>query len=503
MAASAGFGLAFHKISGSPPSITDIQLLWDGRQDTINAVSFFLPGIKIPIAVALLGFLGIALPGTAIRGIDRFRVAVFILLPLAPLCMIFVVLFTRPHGAVASLPQQYVSIALWTTVIAIDQISERPSQRLPVDLPLGEGRQAKNIVLIVDESIAAGAISLNVSHEITPFIENRAESFINFGVASSASNCSSNTNFLLRFGATPKHFKESVLYWPSIWDYAGRAGYKTLYIDGQREQNTLQNYMTPSERQKIDSVIQLGGLGTSSQNSLASGRAYSVYDTDIVVADIIKSTLEGSERNFIYVVKMGAHFPYDDRYPEEQKVFQPTISGSKKNLELREPFLNSYRNAVRWTVDRFFQHLLSGLDLADSIIIYTSDHGQALLENGRTQTHCSGSRPQISEALVPLMVLTENAYWKNAFKLAATRNFDRASHFNIFPTLLNLMGFQWDAASKRYGASLFDRIEDSRAFSYGDIFGIFGREVRWKQVPPDFTVVDLSATKEMPPSGTE
>ena len=492
LSASAGFGLAFYNISGNPAGLTDVMILWDGRKDTTNALSFFLPKIEFPLLVAFIGFLGMALPGIAVHSRKLVGICLFVLLPILPLALVFGILFTRPLGATASLPQQYVPIALWTTAIAIDQTAERSGPRLPVDMPLSDVSVPENIVLIVDESIAAGVLSLNADHDVTPFMKNNAGSFLNYGVTSSASNCSAFTNFLLRVGASSIRFLESVRTWPDIWAYAGKANYSTAYLDGQREPGSLQNYMMPSELQSIDRVLQFGGLSGEGAPLESTGRRYDPQDIDIAIADFIRDALADDKRDFLYAVKLGAHFPYDDRYPADQALYLPVMAGAEKTLENRQAFLNSYKNAVRWSVDRFFAHFLPGLDLSRSVVIYTSDHGQALLEGGRTQTHCSGQNPQATEGLVPLLVLTEHPYWKPIFEETLAHNFGRMSHFNIFPTLLRLMGFRAETVSERYGPALFEQPSSERAFSYGNVLGVLGRKPHWQVVPAGVSAPSIS-----------
>jgi hypothetical protein len=70
--------------------------------------------------------------------------------------------------------------------------------------------------------------------------------------------------------------------------------------------------------------------------------------------------------------------------------------------------------------------------------------------------------------------------------LAARRRLDAASHFDLFPTLLEMMGFDPSATTARYGSSLLARggPTTARAFTYGPVIG-FVRDARWQPVPDD------------------
>jgi hypothetical protein len=82
-----------------------------------------------------------------------------------------------------------------------------------------------------------------------------------------------------------------------------------------------------------------------------------------------------------------------------------------------------------------------GLDLSESVIIYTSDHGQNLLENGSQLTHCSVDNSTVSEGPVPLMTFSGNPVIAPKLGEAAAVNRDRLSHFHVPPSLVEMMGF--------------------------------------------------------------
>jgi hypothetical protein len=57
---------------------------------------------------------------------------------------------------------------------------------------------------------------------------------------------------------------------------------------------------------------------------------------------------------------------------------------------------------------------------------------------------------------VPLFALTESAPLERRFRQGAAHGFDRASDFDIVPTLLLAMGYKEDWVSKKFGTNLFD-----------------------------------------------
>ncbi|MBL0942243.1 MAG: hypothetical protein IBJ00_05935, partial [Alphaproteobacteria bacterium] len=114
------------------------------------------------------------------------------------------------------------------------------------------------------------------------------------------------------------------------------------------------------------------------------------------------------------------------------------------------------------------------IDLTNVIIIYTSDHGQNLLHDGQPITHCRRTQPDINEAIVPLLIFTHNLAAFKKFKKAAQLNFNKASHFQIYPTLLTLFGYDLQQVKDKYGKSLFEAVEKPLGFTSGPIFSPFG-----------------------------
>ena len=138
---------------------------------------------------------------------------------------------------------------------------------------------------------------------------------------------------------------------------------------------------------------------------------------------------------------------------------------------------------MRWSVDGFFRRFFDEVDLKNTAVIYTSDHGQNLVDGHFT--HCSMENPDPREGLVPLMAITGDPVLKARFAKGAHLNYGRASHFAITPTLLELFGYAEKDVHARHEASLLEPDTASTAFAAGDIFGLFRKKPLW-------TAVDLS-----------
>ena len=319
----------------------------------------------------------------------------------------------------------------------------------------------KNIILIVDESVGGKYLSINgYDKETTPYLKSIKKRYINLGLASSGGNCSRKSNLILMSGIQLDSFpdkKNNSLKKPTIFQYAKNAGYKTYYISNQKKSGILQNYITKYDLEYIDLFFQ-------PKNGY---KHKSIPEEDIILKT--KEALKNSDKNFIFMVKHGSHFQWEKSYPQSAKYFLPTLNACDPlSLDKKEEAVNSYLNAIKYNVDLFFEKFLEEIDFfnrKDTLIIYTSDHGQSILENGRISTHCDSKNPPLSQGIVPLLLFTNKEdTLLNKFEFKK----DIYSHYQIFPTIQKLMGYE-----NVSGETLFDISEKSykQIFVSGDIFG--------------------------------
>ena len=318
--------------------------------------------------------------------------------------------------------------------------------------------QYNNIIWIVDESISDKYLSINgYNKSTTPYLKSIVDQYINLGRASSIANCSAMSNIGLMSGIQINQLPDKENYslkTPNIFQYANNAGYTTHYISGQSHDDLLQNYMTIFDLESIDEFY---------QPSL-SYKENHVPERDII--DKTKSALEKNKKNFIFIVKRGAHFHWAGQTPEDRIFFEPRLKGDDGLIiENKEKAINSYINTVKYRVDDFFEEFFKQtklLDSNDSLIIYTSDHGQSILEGTSNGTHCDSTKPNVNQGTVPLLIFTKKH--KQEFSNIPKNT---SSHFEIFPTTLILMGYE----KYKNGSTLFNKTDNKQIFSSGDLFG--------------------------------
>ena len=339
-----------------------------------------------------------------------------------------------------------------------------------VEAPTSQPKYSK-IVMIVDESVRGDFLAINDRNlKNTPFLSGMNDSLVNFGLAVAAHNCSAPARLILRTGLQPSDLpdaKERALKAPAIWQFAKKAGYQTVLIDAFAEVFATHSFMSKPERAFIDKEMPVSTMP--------------IYMRDMTIArERLPPLLASDERIFIYLNKYGAHFPYQQTHPPD---FLAEGADTTDNLDNRKELVASYLRALRWTVDEFFRAMLPLADLKDTLIIYTSDHGQSMLDGGYKLTHCSSTNVHPGEAIVPTFAITDDREFGRLLKATASLHFDKTTHFDIFPTLLLAMGYSEPWVAQHYSLDSLVHLTGTapRQFLTGDIFGT-GLGAKWVDV---------------------
>jgi lipid A ethanolaminephosphotransferase len=438
--------LAYSLITSTPLRLDDTGRLLEVVPFADNALAFYAGPLLAAGLVCLIGIVALNMPPYWPAGPAPAWHAAALLLPLVPVAAAAAVLYLRGGHGSDGLPVQFTSPA-FALVLGLERLlAGPPAARRDVAIA-PQGARVKHVVVIMDESVRGDLLDINRPDGVYSGLLPHRAAMANFGVMSSISTCSAPSNAGFRYGIGRRAYLADLAANPSIWRYARRAGYRTIYIDGQRHGGGLMNLMSAQERAEIDRHIQLP----------ASSRP---MDRDIRIARLLRDVLrEGEPRSFVFVNKMGAHFPYEGKYPPERAPYQPALErtyfGSEidpKNVwrptrvdaDTRLRLRNSYLNALAWNVGAFFDALLAGLELSDAVVVYMGDHGQNLNEDGASgyKTHCSTGKAPATEGMVPLVVLTQQPRILAEMRDAARRNRNRVSQFNVFPSVLALLGYR-------------------------------------------------------------
>jgi glucan phosphoethanolaminetransferase (alkaline phosphatase superfamily) len=308
-----------------------------------------------------------------------------------------------------------------------------------------------NIVFIVDESIRGDHLSLNgYPRPTTPYLEQLQQQGLlyNWGVSVSSGTASTNSNALLLTGINQlPDVTQQTRKMPTIFAYAKAMGYHTVYLDMQMNRAWL---MTAEDFKQVDEWHTV--------REFSQGEEYQV---DTLAAGWISNKLSSSGGNFIWINKAGGHFPYLERIPPGYVLWQPGIKVARYDPRDKVELTNTYDSILTYNLENFFRALVRPETLANTTFVYTSDHGQTLSENGETWPQ-TGPTPNVAK--VPILIIQSG-------RPKVDTNY-KASHQNLFATLLDLMKVPQENRRFPYAVSLFQataNMSQARYYIVGDI----------------------------------
>lgn len=152
---------------------------------------------------------------------------------------------------------------------------------------------------------------------------------------------------------------------------------------------------------------------------------------------------------FLVLHQKGSHGPaYFKRYPESARHFTPDCRIESVQRCTREEVINAYDNTIVYTdsmLADLIEQLRSHQDSVNSVMIYVSDHGESLGENGIFLHGLPRGLAPDEQTHVPMMA------WFSA-QAPAALNLDLAcvkaasiksgSHDNLFDSILNLLSIR-------------------------------------------------------------
>jgi glucan phosphoethanolaminetransferase (alkaline phosphatase superfamily) len=476
LAISGAAAYGFYLVQRSEFFIFDVLNFWAARHEIHRASEFYSDAVWSSVAMFVLGIVAIAMPPALSPWAARKTRYWSPWLPMLPILLIAgVVVFKEGKGSYA-MPKQFSPLSLAAIAaykVNTGSFEEREAVSMTPERPL-----ARAVVLIVDESIRSDFVSLEPGNSVTPELAELRQRWVDFGPAVSSGNCSQLSNAMLRFMADRRDLIHTVHTSPTVWQYAKRAGFRTVFIDAQAGFITvygkLQNYMTPAEAASIDRLYKMDSTFPS-------------HALDDELVRIVLKEMSVGDRVFIYANKNGAHFPYSDGSPEGLLPGEPQAVGA--DADSSAATLRTYAKAVHWSTDRTMSRLTREANWKDATVIYTSDHGQNF-SPGRL-THCSSStNVDPNEAIVPLMVASGDAKLQDRFKAIAARYPGHATHFAIAPTLLELMGYDPSDIATRYEGSLLRDLSWKPQFVSDDILGLFSQRPAWHVVDPSLQTAE-------------
>ena len=347
-------------------------------------------------------------------------------------------------------------------------------------------RPLDSIIYVIDESVRGSNLSLNgYPRATTPFLqylETRGR-LKNLGICIAAGSFTHISNAYLISGHNSfpdDDFRTDRN--PTIFDYAKKMGYETIYID------INQGYLPKLIKAAGDAPVRSLDRWMDEQ-SFTERHIDLETAKDPGIAHFLSGLLNARGGYFIVVNKKGLHFKYHYRYPDAPAftIWSPVMKASDPidiSAAGREKLVNTYDNGIRFQVDEFFRVLISETTNQNYVILYTSDHGQTLSEHGQVYTHM---KPEKAIVDVPDFLVSGERYVRKGLLTGITPGI-RVSHLNNFATLLDLMGVPVSLRVRPYNKSVFAlKAGDNRERYYmsGSLHGTGDYVVKMIPAPPE------------------
>ena len=170
---------------------------------------------------------------------------------------------------------------------------------------------------------------------------------------------------------------------------------------------------------------------------------------EILLQNLEGRLAKGGRNQFIVLHQQGSHGPaYYKRYPPAYRRFVPECAQDQVQTCPREHIVNAYDNTILYTdhvLGRLIALLKSREQDFDSVMIYASDHGESLGENGLYLHGFPYAIAPDEQTHIPMVA------WFSKHALSAQRlnsqcvtdkRLDEYSHDNLFDTVLGLTGVQ-------------------------------------------------------------
>lgn len=257
----------------------------------------------------------------------------------------------------------------YNLVYALAEYTQQPGLKLDLDPEVKRIKDQDSllVVLVVGESVRADHLSINgYKRETTPNLE-ALEDLITFP---NISTTHTYTGASLPQILTDQGQERKDQRYTSIYSVLNKAAFETFWVGNQ----TLEKSYAPVVATN-DSVVLIDAF--KSVFSFDKRK-----DHDLLTP--LEHYLPSVSRSVLSLHMIGSHWWYEDRYTDKERIFTPVIDSKYIPALSPEQMINSYDNTLVY-LDRFLYQVIEKLKdfSGPSVMVYISDHGEQLGENGK------------------------------------------------------------------------------------------------------------------------
>ena len=282
-----------------------------------------------------------------------------------------------------------VGLAGLFILTGIDKLSRPISERIPFNIyytvsryleekealsseriDLSEGAFCKEdsltVVLVIGESLRPDHLGINgYERNTTPKLQ--AENIISYPSVYTQQTYTMRSIPHLLTRADSSDFNRAYTE-KSFVHIFNHCGFESFWLANQEPAKTFVSFMNECDN------LEYANINKSSY----------VYDKwlDKDLLPLLDKALSSShERKLIILHTIGSHWWYNSHFDEETTMFKPIVKSRVISSCTPEEMINSYDNTVVYT-DYFLSEVINRLRNEKAVMIFQSDHGEALGEDG-------------------------------------------------------------------------------------------------------------------------
>jgi glucan phosphoethanolaminetransferase (alkaline phosphatase superfamily) len=315
----------------------------------------------------------------------------------------------------------------YNLVGGLSEYFQKPTLQLNNNIPdLEFENNSIAMVFVLGETVRADHLGINgYNRNTTPLLSNKKH-LISFKYLY--------TNNTYTGASVPQILTDQSLdssegIFTSLYSVLNKAGFKTTWIGNQ----TLEKSFSPIVDTNNDIIL------VDKYKSVFS------FDKELdeVMLGPLDSVLKYQHRPFVTIQMIGSHWWYENRYTEKHRLFTPVIDSKYIPSLSKEQMINSYDNTIVY-LDFFLHEVIKRLELdpRPSVMLYVSDHGEHLGEEGKW-LHAQGGEAAMNPAyMIWFSESYMNLYPERVSKIKAMQD-SRLSTDQIFYKTLSIAGIDY------------------------------------------------------------
>ncbi len=309
------------------------------------------------------------------------------------------------------------------TILGNDAHQQKPTPRRTIG------------IMVVGETARADHFSLNgYAQPTNPLLSK--ENLISFQAVSS---CGTSTAYsvpcMFSFLGQKDYSPETADKQSNSLDVLQKAGVKVVWIDNN---SSCKGVCTRIENRNLLQQV-------NHSDDLYSDNGY--YDE--VMLNDLEHYLAGNQDVLIVLHTLGSHGPtYHKRYPAAFAQFQPYCKQDTPHACPQAEVINAYDNTILYTdyvLSKTIQWLKTQSQQADTFLLYASDHGESLGENGIYLHGLPYFLAPEAQTHIPMLLWLSESYrqqYPQAWSTLQAKINAPLSHDNLSHSLLGLYAVQ-------------------------------------------------------------